>query len=102
MFGLAGAFVVQTMNTSAAPSPVAARTPRSVTDRSSTLDTRSTPDALPRAEAPSASAANAPRTRVKRPSAAPLATTDAVDAPPPATEDESIEGRDLLGEGLGR
>ena len=96
LFGLVGAFAFQTMNANAAPPP-AARTPRSVTDRSSTLDTKSTPDALPRAaEAPLASA---PRTRAKHPSAPPPVTTEADPAPvePPS---DSIEGRDLLGEGL--
>lgn len=97
-FGLAGAFVVQTMNAEAPLSPVAARAPRSVTDRSSTLDTRSTPDALPRStEAPLASA---PRTRVKRPSAAAPLTTEAGDTQA-SSESDSLEGRDLLGEGLG-
>jgi hypothetical protein len=100
LFGLAGAFVFQTMSTSPAPSPAAARAPRSVTDRSSTLDTRSTPDALPKTdEAPLASA---PRVRTtKRPAAAP-ATNEAGDTTPSTTsEGESLEGRDLLGEGLG-
>lgn len=96
LFGLAGAFVVQTMNAEA-PSPVViARTPRQLTERSSTLDTRSTPDAAPRAEAPLASA---PRTRTRRPNAAAPVTTEA--DPPAPSESEPVEGRDLLGEGLG-
>jgi hypothetical protein len=98
LFGLAGAFVVQTMNAEA-PSPIViARTPREVTERSSTLDTRSTPDAVPRAEAPLASA---PRVRSKHPNpnAPPPVTTEAEPAAPP--ENDSVEDRDLLGEGIG-
>jgi hypothetical protein len=99
VFGLAGAFVFQTMNANAAPQPVAARAPRSVTERSSTLDTRSTPDALP-TKTDEAPLASAPRPRAKRPSAAPPVTTEAGDTAA-ASESDSIEGRDLLGEGLG-
>src|SRR5688572_29684047 len=44
LFGLAGAFAFQTMNAdAAAPPTISARAPRSVTDRSSTLDTKSSP-----------------------------------------------------------
>ena len=104
VFGLAGAFTFQTMNAdaAAATAPTTARAPRSVTERSSTLDTKSTPDALPRAEAPLASAR---RTRHKRLSAAaPPVTTEAGEEAPaaPAENDDSIEGRDLLGEGIGQ
>ena len=95
LFGLAGAFGFMTMNANESAPPAAARTPRSVTERASSLETRSTPDALPRAEAPLASA---PRTRAKRPTAPPVA--DESGEAPTATESDSIEGKDLLGEGL--
>ena len=106
VFGLAGAFTFQTMNAEAAPpSPMTARAPRSLTERSSTLDTKSTPDALPRSESPLASAK---RPRAKRPSAlaAPPVTTEAGEEAPAAPaapgESDSLEGRDLLGEGIGQ
>lgn len=103
VFGLAGAFAFQTMNAEAAPpTPMTARAPRSVTERSSTLDTKSTPDAVPRAEAPLASVASAPRTRPKRLSATPPATTEAGEEAPAPPESDPIEGRDLLGEGIGQ
>jgi hypothetical protein len=101
VFGLAGAFVFQTLSASAAPVPMAARAPREVNDRTSTLATRSTPDAVPRAdEAPLAAAA---RPRPKRVSAPPSAAPVASEAgeTEPSADDTSIEGRDLLGEGLG-
>lgn len=104
LFGLAGAFVFQTMNAEAAPPPLSARAPRSLTERSSSLDTKSTPDAVPHSDAPIASAPRT-RTRTKRPSAAPPVVTEAGDETPTTTtthaEDPSLEGRDLLGEGLG-
>lgn len=95
LFGLAGAFGFMTMNANESAPPAAVRTPRSVTERASSLDTRSTPDALPRAEAPLASA---PRTRTKRPAAPPVADESGEPAAP--AENDSIEGKDLLGEGL--
>jgi hypothetical protein len=101
LFGLAGAFVFQTMNAEAAQPPpaAAARAPRSVTDRSSTLETKSTPDVLPKTD--EAAIASAPRSRSTRPAVAPRVTTEAGEAAPAQDESESLDGRDLLGEGLG-
>jgi hypothetical protein len=87
------------MNAEAAPPPVmAARAPRSVTDRSSTLDTKSTPAV--RTKTDEAPIAAAPRARATPPSAAPPVTTEVGEAAPMPAEGESLVGRDLLGEGL--
>ena len=96
LFGLAGAFTVEKMNANDA-APIAARAPRSVTERSSSLDTRSTPDTLPRTEAPLASA---PRAGASKRPAAPPAVTEGGETTEGTESSDSLEGKDLLGEGL--
>lgn len=110
VFGIAASFGTQVfMNGSgSAPPALAARSPRTLTDRSSSLDTRSTPDAFVHgAGEATPSASPAPRTaksKSKAPTASAATTTTDGHEASTATADEpaeSLEGRDLLGEGLG-
>jgi len=86
--GLAAAYFIQMAN----PAPIVAtstREPRTVTDRASSLDTRSAPLLRP--------ASPQPTIIVRSATTTPAPATTADEAPAPA---EDLEGHDLLKEGL--
>jgi hypothetical protein len=91
VFGIAASFSAQ-LALAGSSAPTSTRTPRTITERSSTLDTRSTPDVLLHASDDEPAASAKPARKLSPPVLLP---------PAELAKPESVEGRDLLGEGLG-